>query len=99
MSATKHTSGSWEAVRMPIHGMWLIQANATNIAGISVMGDGPGAEQAEANAHLIAAAPELLEALMAIMEFVDDHSIGEPRVSPALARTAIAKALGQEVKS
>ncbi|MTC71993.1 MULTISPECIES: hypothetical protein [Providencia] len=46
-----------------------------------------GAEQARANAHLIAAAPELLEALIEIRKLVAHHD---------KADLAIAKALGQQ---
>lgn len=46
-----------------------------------------GAEQAKANANIIAAAPELLEALIEIRKLVSHHD---------KADLAIAKALGEE---
>lgn len=48
-------------------------------------------EEGAANAHLIAAAPELLEALQAIM----DSNYVLPKEVVTLANAAIAKALGQ----
>lgn len=57
-------------------------------------------KEAEANAHLIAAAPELLEALQEILDVYGDTgaanfwSINES-VSGIKARTAINKALGE----
>lgn len=53
--------------------------------------------EGEANAHLIAAAPDLLEALMAVDEWLDDQSLAQPAVSRQGIRDAIAKALGREV--
>lgn len=46
----------------------------------------------EANARLIAAAPDLLEALMAVNDWLDDQSLVEPSVSRQGIRDAIAKA-------
>jgi hypothetical protein len=57
-------------------------------------------KEAEANAKLIAAAPELLEAVRQLHDYVEDthcesHDECEPSHPMALARAAIAKALGQ----
>ncbi|MDR2241831.1 MAG: hypothetical protein LBE28_03590 [Providencia alcalifaciens] len=49
-----------------------------------------------ANAHLIAAAPELLEALQLIVSYHDDGNEGLHREDLEMARKAIAKALGQQ---
>lgn len=52
------------------------------------------------NAHLIAAAPELLEALQRLLKYHDDFYGIEPDEDPehplAIAESAIAKALGQQ---
>ncbi|MGG4677947.1 hypothetical protein [Providencia huashanensis] len=52
----------------------------------------------EANAHLIAAAPELLEALIELTESAKEAIDGLGDLSDAIdtAKTAIAKALGQQ---
>lgn len=50
----------------------------------------------KADAHLIAAAPELLEALQLIVNYHDDGNEGLHREDLAMARKAIAKALGQQ---
>lgn len=60
------------------------------------------AREAEANAHLIAAAPELLEALRQLLDYVEDmhaaqygrHLVDESHPM-FLAQAAIAKALGE----
>ena len=56
-----------------------------------------GADGALANAHLIAAAPELLEALKEIVDAAD--GAGWEQLDPSFkkARAAIAKAIGEQV--
>ena len=56
-------------------------------------GDNPRFAEAVANARLIAAAPELLEALTAASEYLDYHNI--PVEIVAMVDFAIAKALGE----
>lgn len=84
-------------------GPWAIEEGdrETHIVGgeaiLAYCPDWPCAPQEqEANARLIAAAPQLLEALEALMEFADN---GTPIHPGALvvndARAAIAKALGE----
>nr|ELR5040960.1 hypothetical protein [Providencia stuartii]ELR5082974.1 hypothetical protein [Providencia stuartii] len=59
-----------------------------------------GIEAKEANAHLIAAAPELLEALQRLLKYHDDfygiEQDEDPEHPLAVAKAAIAKALGQQ---
>ena len=56
-------------------------------------GEVEASEEAKANAHLIAAAPELLEALQ---DMVSDHA-SLSAATLAFARAAIAKATGEQV--
>lgn len=57
-------------------------------------------EEMKANAHLIAAAPELLEALQRLLKYHDDfygiEQDEDPEHPLAVAKAAIAKALGQQ---
>lgn len=90
----KHTPGPWEAtgnfVRSPMHqpeglprGVQIVECR-----------DGyflPHTEEAKANARLIAAAPELLEALNACIDY--GAMTGDEWVT-SKARAAIAKATG-----
>lgn len=74
----------------------LIQKNGGDIAICSRQ---PGNDQCAANARLIAAAPELFDALNALVNAVspdDNDKSCEPYFRPALkaARTALAKATG-----
>lgn len=70
--STQHTPGPWKAVRnasfwevvTPPPGQTLDQANEYSPSLAYVWGEGE--EQAEANARLIAAVPDLLEALKAM---------------------------------
>ncbi len=54
------------------------------------------AEEMKANAHLISAEPELLQALQLIVNYHDDGNEGLHREDLEMARKAIAKALGQQ---
>src|SRR5690606_36352395 len=103
MSERKHTPGPWTPmVRQPasradnglcalaqVWGGWIVVVP-------SWMVDRSGYD-AEANARLIAAAPELLEALLAIEEaFVTDHgALNQTQIEAIrLVDAAIAKATG-----
>lgn len=97
----KHTPGPWTAVSDPLHFNSLTTIIAGNVSGgipqvrIDVGGKSDIAEL-EANARLIAAAPNLLEALEALVRGMFDG----PDESDAVmlvtnARAAIAKARGE----
>lgn len=52
--------------------------------------------ECEANAHLIAAAPDLLGALNSLLEYLHEYDLDYPEAAPVFdkARAAIAKARG-----
>ena len=92
---SKHTPGPWTANkptrdngRAEIHAGCMLVAQAFNW-----MLDAEGDEQCWADARLIAAAPELLEALQ---DMVSDHA-SLSAATLAFARAAIAKATGEQV--
>ena len=89
---SKYTQGKWEARSNHIY------AEDTNlhIADICKASDG---EWSEANARLIAAAPELLEALKEIKKLAKFSMIGSDKENKILniAEQAIAKAEGNNV--
>ena len=100
MTEQKHTPGPWKAIRDPCH----YDTLSTVIGGLHekrrglehqliVQVGGWDVDQQEANTRLIAAAPELLEALESIMEFDGPRLLGATGAS--LARAAIAKATGE----
>jgi hypothetical protein len=71
MSETKHTPYPWFVVEMQPRkhstaSRYLIQSGEANICTLDVAGREPGRD--EANARLIAAAPDLLEALQAFLD-------------------------------
>lgn len=98
----KHTPGPWKA---EIHCVW----GGPNLDRyVAATGTGIGEQEQQANARLIAAAPDLLAALEAIearisgtydnpalMDF-GPLSIDAEADCSAIARAAIAKARGQE---
>jgi len=96
---TKHTPGPWSRVPGATNGLDIpcahvgtVQSDHWHVA--LVFADGNiGVETAEANARLIAAAPELLAALCALFT-VCDEELAHIRVFPErdAARAAIAKA-------
>jgi hypothetical protein len=100
MSETKFTPGRWafRALRGD-DGLGYIEADGYDIihAGVSDL----SREENEANAHLIAAAPEMYEALV---HFIEDPTFqvavgGNPNVVDRMldhARAALAKARGEQ---
>ena len=95
-SKEQHTPGPWKAVEAPY-----------NPAGWLWVQNGPGALLADvhknpnipldarnANARLMAAAPELLEALQEIITAADGEGWSQLDASFTKARAAISKAIG-----
>lgn len=70
-----HTPGPWIAHKLPLD-RWLISAGNENVAGTASGGFGPNDDATEqANARLIAAAPDLLEALETLQGFADNSAV------------------------
>ena len=97
MSDSKHTPGPWVASCNEF-GEWWVSASLV-IAGV-VSNDGyTQSPNIEADAHLIAAAPELLEALEDLLglSYIADHAMDyeELEAARSAASDAIAKARGE----
>ena len=92
---SKHTPGPWGIERHYDPGYKFISAKKhTALAQVVwCMEDEDRSPECEANAHLIAAAPELLEALEALV--LDESKEYIPTRLWDAARAAIAKAKGQ----
>lgn len=92
---SKHTPGPWVTSPEPNGKEWVVDAGPW---GICICADAPGLGSAEANARLIAAAPELLEALQAVTRCLawheEQHGVGMDRKAVESARSAITKATG-----
>ncbi len=94
MSEQKHTTGPWFTKREGFSTVY-VEARLRQgvIQEVAACGSTEaGQEQQEANARLIAAAPELLEALEMAMEIGDQCSRGFLGKFQEKARAAIAKA-------
>ena len=88
---TKHTPGPWKAVRNEVHvGGRRICAYVTSGASLGI---GPDLERSYANARLIAAAPDLLEALQMAKHIVANEGTDEQM---AQVFSAIEKATGEK---
>jgi len=88
MTDNQHTPGPWRAKGHCIETEeysfnWVASVQTSNVP------------EWEANARLIAAAPELLDALQSILDIEPSGLSNEERQLYALARAAIAKATGQ----
>ncbi len=107
--SAKHTPGPWQYLEGE-NDLPVIRAQKSRDKGYGVtvasvaVSPFPAAER-KANARLIAAAPELLEAAQSLIAYLDREAQGEQsaqdiaRQSLAdLLRAAIAKATGQEVR-
>ena len=101
MSEWKHTPGPWllqettvyalNEERIPVN-----RFTASIDSGWRNEKSRISRKEVEANARLISAAPELLEALELVMDrLVDRHESDEAAI---MARVAIAKATGEEIK-
>jgi len=90
MSAGKFTPGDWSTGPA-----WIVKSDDGNHICDCSLSYIIGPHQQEANARLIAAAPELLEALQNLLDYCESTSNGEPgwpRDAPEKAKAAIAKA-------
>ena len=109
---SKHTEGPWRAqqkIDERLNPYWIIVAEHLGMDGCLARTWEPievGESGAKANAHLIAAAPDLLEALEDLVPIVDALDSGmakfadilgetEPAPEAEKARAAIAKAKGE----
>ena len=94
MSA-QHTPGPWHIYRYGKHprAVW----GATNALPVAIIhSDGTSSVANDANARLIAAAPELLQAAKDFVEWFECNRIGDkPIAELSHARDAIAKATGE----
>lgn len=90
---TKHTPGPWEVRKYGSGGIDVIDRNASTVAAIHL--DDGDSDIYEADAHLIAAAPELLAALIELEQLVTAHIPDEAENWARNARAAIAKAKGE----
>jgi hypothetical protein len=102
MSEQKHTPGPWRLVRDQ-SGDWYISPIEAVLPGHPDDGVGCDAEEAEENARLATAAPELLEACQAVAMKLDylQQLWGKEGVTEGVAqkiRLAIAKATTPEGK-
>lgn len=97
MSA-QHTPGPWEAQKWHCHAATSVRAGSVTIAECS--GLGRLSKDCEADACLIAAAPDLLEALKAVLKDEKWHAAMADEVTDGardnikMAEAAIAKATG-----
>ena len=99
---SKHTPGPWFCPT-PLHGTFYVEARIDGGMLQEVASCGPTAEpsQQAANARLIAAAPELLEALHGMLALDEEHHQrghcdDDVCAEVRKARAAIAKATGSE---
>lgn len=89
--STKHTPGPWSIHRERI----IFAEDGYAIADVTTY-HGKRQEQTQANARLIAAAPELLGELKRAVAMIEEaRSRGSKQIVPASMRAAIAKATGE----
>ena len=85
----KHTPGPWNRIKGDRN---VYSASGTVCKTPAIIGGGSAAANWEANARLIAAAPDLLEALECLLASVDHELYG---IAISRARKAIARARGE----
>ena len=93
----KHTPGPWTVAEDDINGQAIVRGRHTEIATCWHHCLGSLEIQMRANARLIAAAPDLLEACQTLATLRDtDDWIATGRLAVKQARDAIAKATGAQ---
>lgn len=92
---SQHTPGPWEIDQAIRHGFTVYSEQSGFIVGYMDEEGRYGAVESEANARLIAAAPDLLEALETIVATERDRHGYHPAWTDQ-ARAAIAKARGEK---
>lgn len=94
MIDTKHTPGPWDAGAFPNYDKYI----RIDQPGIRIDNDDVDPDEAEANARLVTAAPDMLETLL---EFVSTFSTVPGSIGDEVrqkARAAIAKACGVPIE-
>lgn len=93
-----HTKGPWNCIRASAGGREIITSDVSPVDVCVLSRSNKSPEEINANALLIAAAPELLEALEELYHLIDDAHDGDRVFTLELAqkaKAAIAKARGQ----
>ena len=93
--STKHTPGPWEAVYNDHYWDIKLEGSYERIGDTCTSQFLSSGDNEEANARLIAAAPELLEAL-GTLERLAGTGMTQDEPARVAARAAIRKALGEE---
>jgi len=95
----RHTPGPWKAVEAPYNPkgwLWVQNGPGALLADVHQNKNIP-LDARNANARLMAAAPDLLEACKAVLAAHPmPHGINERRGVMAVVETAVAKALGND---
>ena len=100
---TTHTPGPWRVGNFTTHGVGIFTGDLQTMIADTGGYDKQDRSEVEANARLIAAAPDLLEAAQAFTRWLDTPAGETPASRKMLeaaaihARAAIAKAEGREV--
>lgn len=89
MSETKHTPGPWHVYKG--HGLYVDSSSAGSVCKVA---EKRASEQQVANAHLIAAAPDMLEALIIALPWLSENEVPS-LVAKKIAEAAIRKAKGE----
>ena len=88
-----HTTGPWTLRRAQFSFGWVVLGKGKRVAMLSELDE--ETSENTANAVLISAAPDLLEALEAVLAWGTDENYVRASESAAKARAAISKAKGQ----
>lgn len=94
MTKAKHTAGPWY-VTTDTHGDICVNNHEKFPSEFPIARIAKHMEETQANAHLIAAAPEMLEALEGLLEGIEAQDPSQIRFNLPHAKAAIAKAKGE----
>ena len=91
---TQHTPGPWLYAQEGVDAFGIVQPDGHSIVHLVALQNSTSASHLPANARLIAAAPDLLDALKDMLDNHEDACTGYGEGAAEKARDAIAKATG-----
>jgi hypothetical protein len=93
---TQHTPGPWLYTQEGVDAFGIVKPDGYSIVHLAALHNSTSASELPANARLIAAAPDLLDALRGLIRDIGVSAVYQDHPAYNAARAAIAKATGEQ---